>query len=346
MSAFAELSPEEQATRLHRLAVAAVSRWPLDCVRIEPIKVRENAVYAVHTADHRRVVLRVHRLGYHSDEALQSELTWMSALGESGLEVPQAVPSRAGKSFERVAVADVPGPRQVDVFEWIEGRQLGSVEQGLTSDPAWIAQTYGIVGELMARMHNQSCSWEPPASFQRHSWCDEGLTGEAPLWGRFWELDALSWQQRALFQRLRQQIAQELCAYGKGADRFGLIHADLVPENILVDADRLRIIDFDDAGFGWHMFDIATSLYFIRREGFYETARDALVNGYRRHRPLTAEHLRQLPMFLAARGTTYLGWVHTRRGEATARELTPQLIELAVAAAADYLESTEPSRQP
>jgi Ser/Thr protein kinase RdoA (MazF antagonist) len=346
VSTFADLSPEDQAARLHRLAVAAVSRWPLDCVRIEPIKVRENAVYAVHTADQRRVVLRVHRLGYHSDEALHSELTWMSALDESGLEVPRPVLSRAGKPFERVAIADVPGPRQVDVFEWIEGRQLGSVEQGLTSDPAWIAQTYGIVGELMARMHNQSCSWEPPASFQRHSWCDEGLTGEAPLWGRFWELEALSSQQRALFQRLRRQIAQELSAYGKGADRFGLIHADLVPENILVDADRLRIIDFDDAGFGWHLFDIATSLYFIRRESFYETARDALVNGYRRHRPLTNDHLQRLPMFLAARGTTYLGWVHTRKGEATARELTPQLVELAVAAAADYLESTESSRQP
>jgi Ser/Thr protein kinase RdoA (MazF antagonist) len=346
VSTFAQLSPEEQATRLHQLALAAISLWPLECVRVEPIKVRENAVYAVHTADHRRVVLRVHRLGYHSDEALRSELTWMSALGESGLEVPQPVASRAGNSFEWVAVADVPGPRQVDVFEWIEGRQLGSVEQGLASDPAWIAQTYGIVGELMARMHNQSCAWEPPAAFQRHSWCDEGLTGETPLWGRFWELEALSLQQRTLFQRLRTRIAQELTAYGKAPDRFGLIHADLVPENILVDADRLRIIDFDDAGFGWHLFDIATSLYFIRRESFYEVARDALVAGYRRHRPLTTEHLRLLPMFLAARGTTYLGWVHTRRGEATARELTPQLIELAVAAAADYLESTEPSRRP
>jgi Ser/Thr protein kinase RdoA (MazF antagonist) len=343
VSSFAQLSPEEQATRLHRLAVAAVARWPLDYVRIEPIKVRENAVYAVHTTDHRRVVLRVHRLGYHSDEALRSELTWMSALGESGLEVPQPVPSRAGKSFERVTVDDVPGPRQVDVFEWIEGRQLGCVEQGLTSDPAWIAQTYGIVGELMARMHNQSCSWEPPADFQRHSWCDEGLTGETPLWGRFWELEALSAEQRALFQRLRARIAEELSSYGKAPDRFGLIHADLVPENILVDADRLRIIDFDDAGFGWHLFDIATSLYFIRREAFYDTARDALVNGYRHHRPLTNEHLQRLPMFLAARGTTYLGWVHTRKGEATARELTPQLIELAVAAAADYLESAAPA---
>lgn len=159
------------------------------------------------------------------------------------------------------------------------------------------------------------------------------------MWGRFWELEALSPTQRTLFEKLRARVGQELDAYGKTPDRFGLIHADLVPENILVEADRLRIIDFDDAGFGWHLFEIATSLYFIRRESFYEIAREALIAGYRRHRPLPDEHLRLLPLFLAARGTTYLGWVHTRKGEATAQELTPQLIELAVAAADDYFAS-------
>ncbi len=337
MSAFSELPPAEQSARLHRMALTAVSHWPFECTRIEPIKVRENAVYAVHLADGRRVVLRIHRLGYHSDEALRSELAWMKALRASGIEVPQVVPSRSGNAFERIGCEGVPGPRQVDVFEWIDGSQLGSVEQGLSSDRAWIERTYTVVGELAARMHNQSCAWQAPAGFQRHSWCDAGLAGAAPLWGRFWELEALSQQQRCLFERLRLRLKQELIDFGMTPDRFGLIHADLVPENILVDGDRLRIIDFDDAGFGWHLFEIATSLYFIRRESHYEAARDALIAGYRRHRALSEEHLRLLPMFLAARGTTYLGWVHTRKGEATARELTPQLVELAEAAAEDYL---------
>jgi len=343
MSTFAELPPTDQAALLHRVASAAVALWPLEGARLEPIKVRENAVYAVHMAGGRRVVLRVHRKGYHSNSALRSEFAWLQALSAHGIEVPRPVLSRNGNAFELIDYAGVPGPRQVDVFEWIDGHQLGSVDGGLINDPEWIARTYGTVGELAAKMHNQSSDWQPPQSFERHSWCEEGLAGATPLWGRFWELDPLTSQQRALFERLRDRVSQELVAYGKEPDRYGLIHADLVPENILVDDESLRIIDFDDAGFGWHMFEIATSLYFIRREPYYESARDALIAGYRRHRQLTDEHVRLLPMFLAARGTTYLGWVHTRKGEAAAGEMTPQLIELALLAADDYFRAISPS---
>ena len=99
----------------------------------------------------------------------------------------------------------------------------------------------------------------------------------------------------------------------------------------------LQVIDFDDAGYGWHLFEIATSLYFIRRDSIYEQARQAVIEGYRKHRTLSESHAALLPMFLAARGTTYLGWVHTRAGEPAAAEMIPALIEFAAAAAEDYL---------
>ena len=41
---------------------------------------------------------------------------------------------------------------------------------------------------------------------------------------------------------------------------YSVIHADMHPGNIVVDGDRLTVIDFDDAGFGWHQYDIATAL--------------------------------------------------------------------------------------
>lgn len=320
---------------LQRLLDLVEARWPLQCASIQPIKVRENAVYAVHLRDGGKVVLRIHRCGYHSDEALQSERTWMQALEDHGIEVPRHVLSNTGRSFERSHIEGFEGERQVDVFHWIAGQQLGSVEHGVAG--VGVADAYHEVGSLAARLHNQSCAWNAPSGFLRHAWDAEGLVGERPFWGRFWDLAALTDSQRALFVELRRSLWRDLNEFGTGPDRYGLIHADLVPENILVDGDSLQVIDFDDAGYGWHLFEIATSLYFIRRDSMYERARDAVVEGYRQHRTLADDHLALLPMFLAARGTTYLGWVHTRAGEPAAAEMIPALIELATAAAEDYL---------
>jgi len=327
----------DQAALLQRLATILAARWPLEPASIRPIKVRENAVYAVDLEDGRKVVLRVHRCGYHSDAALQSERVWMQALADHGIEVPQHILSTGGASFESLQIEGFEGTRQVDLFHWISGQQLGSVEGGVDTRAGSVDTIYREVGRLAARVHNHSAVWAVPSGFERHAWDAAGLVGENPLWGRFWELEALTTAQRDFFTRLRQRLFRELSEFGTSADRYGLIHADLVPENILVDGPHLQVIDFDDAGFGWHLFELATSLYFIRREAVYTEARDALIDGYRQVRPLSEAHRARLPMFLAARGTTYLGWVHTRRAEPAAQGMAPQLIELAVAAAEDYL---------
>ena len=75
----------------------------------------------------------------------------------------------------------------------------------------------------------------------------------------------------------------------------------------------------------------------MRDEPYYERAEAALIEGYRRHRPMTDEQLAMLPLFFLARSTTYVGWVHTRSETDTARELTPWLLDLACGLADDYL---------
>lgn len=319
------------------LALIALRDWDLEVVNIAPIKVRENAVFRIDLAGGGRAVLRVHRRGYHSDAELDSEFVWMRALEAAGVSVPRVIRSRRDRDFEVVATSTVDSARQVDVFEWISGRQLGSVESGVSGDDASIAEQYHIIGTIAARMHNQTAAWLHPMGFCRHAWDTAGLVGERPFWGRFWELAALTQGQRRLLVRARTKIAVELATYGTHPDRYGLIHADLVPENLLLNGNRIQVIDFDDAGFGWHLFELATSLYFITGDSIYPTARDALIRGYRSERRLSEEALQRLPLFLAARGTTYLGWVHTRQGSETARELTPFLVERACAVAEEYI---------
>jgi Ser/Thr protein kinase RdoA (MazF antagonist) len=322
---------------MQALALTALRGWDLAVADVAPIKVRENAVFRIDLAGGGRAVLRVHRAGYHSDSELDSEFIWMRALEAAGILVPRVIRSRRDRDFEVIELPGKNGTRQIDVFEWIDGRQLGSVEDGVGGDGADIAAQYRTIGAIAARMHNHGREWQCPAAFRRHAWDAEGLVGESPFWGRFWELDGLTPGQKSLLERARGEIARGLAAFGMAADRYGLIHADLVPENVLIDGDRLQVIDFDDAGFGWHLFELATSLYFLTGDGIYPTARDALIQGYRSERELSDETLARLPLFLAARGTTYLGWVHTRQGSDTARDMTPYLVERACAVAEAYL---------
>jgi Ser/Thr protein kinase RdoA (MazF antagonist) len=176
-------------------------------------------------------------------------------------------------------------------------------------------------------------------SVTRHAWDREGLVGEEPIWGHFWELEALTSGQRSLLLDARAAIGEDLTAYGQTSANYGLIHADLVPENVMLDGDAVQFIDFDDAGFGWHMFELVTALYWLGDEPEIEAMQRALFDGYRELRALTERDLATYPLFAAARSLTYVGWVHTRKNTETAAELTPLMIELAEAHCGEYLAS-------
>jgi len=339
MTEFYQLNAQDQARCMADLAQTALKQWDIPAADLQLIKYRENAVFKVVAENGTLYALRIHRAGYHSDAELRSELQWIAALGDSGLHVPSVIPSRDGYPFIVVTIDAVPEPRQVDIFEWVDGKQLGSVEEGIADSTA-ITENFRTIGAQAARLHNQATQWELPPGFTRHAWDANGLAGDNPFWGPFWELEALTAQQRELLLSARDRVHQDLRDYGakpENADRYSMIHADFVVENLLVDGDKVRLIDFDDAGFGWHLFELATALYFEMEQDYYPAAYDALVAGYREHRPLPESQLQQMPLFYLARAFTYLAWVHTRQETETARELTPMLVEKACKLARAYV---------
>lgn len=62
-------------------------------------------------------------------------------------------------------------------------------------------------------------------------------------------------------------------ALGTTADRYGVLHADLTPENVLVQDGRLLVIDFDDFGAGWYLFDLTAALVFFVPHPRYSAVR-------------------------------------------------------------------------
>ena len=337
MTGFNDLPIEDRARRMRALAIEALVAWGVTNCEPKLLKLRENGVFRILMPNGDPAVIRVHRAGYHSDAALNSELQWMRALADGGIVAPIVYPTLAGEDFIVVRTDAVPEPRQVDVLSWVNGETFGSLDGGLDKAIARPAAEFAALGRLAARMHNHVAGWTPPTGFIRHAWDVDGLTGEQPFWGRFWELELLTPAQRELMLKARDVTRQDLIAFGQAPEDYGLIHADLLPDNVLVDGTEMTPIDFDDAGYGWHLFDLATiTMYFIGHERF-EMARDAVVAGYREVRALDDTTLSHMPLFYLLRGFTYLGWIHTRSETDTAREIAPLVIPLVCRLAEDYL---------
>lgn len=302
----------------------ALTLWGLAGAEVRLIATRENHVYRV---DHggQLFALRLHRVGYRSDAELWSELQWMASVAKGGLHVPAPVASTSGE------ILHVVGGVQVDVLTWLIGAPLGCTGEDLvTPDRKGL---FRGLGREMARLHEVSDRWVPPEGFTRCAWDRAGLLGEAPLWGRFWENPTLSDEDQALFREVRRRADEELTRIGEGLD-YGLIHADLVRENVMVDGDRLQLIDFDDSGFGYRLFDLATTLLKNRNEADYPDLRAALIEGYRSVRALD---LAALDLFMLLRATTYVGWIIPRMGEPGAAARNRRFIATARDLAGAYL---------
>jgi len=342
---FAALSQDAQVDSLQQLARVALARWRMETAPLALLKYRENAVFKVtDPASGERFALRVHRAGYRSDAELRSELQWTAALIAAGIEAPAAVPTATGELFVIVGHEAVPQPRQCDLLRWVEGTIIGNVEGDHVASADEVRTSHFQAGRLAARIHNHGEHWPRPPGFTRLSMDFDGLIGSRGYLGPYGACKLLSPGQVAMLDEARDAIRFALENFGKSPDRYGLTHGDFLPENLLRDGDTVRIIDFDDCGFGWHVMDIATSLMFLLGEPQYEDAFTGFVGGYRTARALPDEHLEMLPVFLLARAMTYVGWVGSRPEAAIAQERGPLIVGATLALAEELLRQTQQVR--
>ena len=277
--------------------------WSLGDAPVSLVAARENRVYRVDGPDGPSV-LRLHRQGYRSKEEIHSELQWMEMLAANSMSVPKPVPSQDG-TFVKTIHGIV-----VDMLSWVDGIPLAKTQ--VTAD------NHYELGCLLAKMHNLNDQWELPSGFSRPTW---DLVGDQPLWGRFWDNPHLTQEQRKRFLQFRDTARGAIDTMDQ--PDFGLIHADLVPDNVLIDGDQLQLIDFDDGGYGHRLFDLATITHRSRRKSGNGVMADATVEGYCTIRRLQRN---ALPLFEAMRACSYIGWNISRIEEAGGQERNARFI--------------------
>jgi Ser/Thr protein kinase RdoA (MazF antagonist) len=302
LRSFAHLSHTERVDRLQHMAYAALGAYNLPGAQITPLRIFNNAVFQVDGGHGQRYVLRLHRPGYRSISHTCSELRYLQALRwDTGLVVPEPVYTRQGELVTVISGDGVDTSLHCDVLTWLDGVACGrTTELG----PRAVYK----LGEVLGRLHLHAQHFIPPPDFDLPCWDADGLFTSVsphkpgPVAGLFAPEDT------ALFAKTEAQVRALFHHLGHDAAQFGIIHADFILMNCQFSHGRVQVLDFDDCGFGYFLYDMCPLLGNLQNSAQYATLLRAFLAGYRSVRPLDPEHEAHIDLLIAARHATTILW--------------------------------------
>lgn len=315
MSGDPEASPDDEVCRLAERALRAYD-LPAEA-RLRPLRLFNNAVFEVDSSAG-RFVLRIHRTGWRTFAQVRSELTFLRALAESlrgtAVSVPVPIAARDGELV--VEETDAAGVRRAgSMTTWVDGQPL---RPGSGLGPRG---TY-LLGEALGRIHLAGAAFRPPPDFDVPRWDADGLfTDASPYRSGGPGVDALRELMPAddyavfveVADRTRAAFDDLAAGHYDDPNPAGLVHNDFILGNCHLargrNGWRVAVLDFDDCGQGWYLFDLGAVLGNLADfRTTYGKLRRAFLAGYRsvRHLPTAYEPL--LPLMMAARHASHCLW--------------------------------------
>ena len=304
LSTFSDLTKGAPAP--HWLFRGVCGAWGIEPERAELnlITVSENATFVLLLNGRPEGVVRVSQPGYvGGPEAVASEIAWLAALHEiDGVRLIDPVPTVRGTFVTKIRDLNGVGWMVVST-KFVEGTVLEDLD-----DPS---QYYRTIGDMV---------------------------GASPRWGR-WETADLSDADRHLCERALDAALAVMNTYPRNSHTWGLIHADLRPSNIIrADNGDLTVIDFDDAGYSWYLYDYASSLSFVEHKPYAPQLAKAWLDGYVSVAgPMSSEELHVMSALSMIRRLQMLGWTTNHREDALPEGLAAEQAAGTVQCARNYL---------
>lgn len=287
---------------LQRLAETSQSLWDIPAdTTVQLINVSENTTYLVEAPGHKSI-LRIHRAGYHTRRGIECELAWIDALArDTPIVAPDYFVGRDGQAIQQGEVAGLDAPRFMVMFKFVDGTA--------PSEDGDLTPGFKDLGSIAAQCHSHVLEWTKPRDFKRLTWDVEAVFGPSPTWGHWRDAPGITGENRNVLTRVEDTIRARLASFGQAPDRFNLIHADMRLANLLVDGPQTRLIDFDDCGFGWFLYDFAAAISFIEDDPRIPEMKAAWLEGYRSLRHLSVEEEAELDTFVMLRRMALLAWI-------------------------------------
>lgn len=327
---FADLSTAKQLRRVQQLAHQALALYglPLDS-QISLLNYSENATFMIRSAGRPPRVLRINRPGYHPRSHIASELEWVRALRMDTL-VKTAAPIGGldGEFIQHIWHPGVPEPRNCVLMSFLPGSE---------PDESNRHAAFALLGEVTARLHLHAAKWKPATVVSRHRWDFDAMVGTRPLWGKWQDGLGMTPAKKRHLSRLVTALRPKIQAIGESSSRFGLIHADLRAANILVHQGEVAVIDFDDCGFSWFIYDLAAALSFLETHPDIPEYIDAWLTAYQKVRPLSRAEVDAIDSFILLRRMLLVAWIGSHADTQHAQAMGPEFTEDTCHLAENYL---------
>lgn len=303
-------TPDPHLAHLTRLAARLLTAYDLPEVQISPIRTGNNAVFRVAQRQGAGwvplAVLRLHRPAYRTPAQSRSELHYLASLcRHAPVSVPRPIAARTG---EMVVVVDdevTGGTCHGDLLHWLPGR----VRRPGTGLGLRLAQR---LGAALGHLHRHAEGFAPPPGFDLPRWDADALLSERSPF-RPGPLDSfLTLEEVTLFERLHGRVAALFAVLGESPANVGVIHADFILGNCLFHGHTPQVIDFDDCGWGFYLYDLAPILGNFSDYPHARALTRAFLAGYRSVRLLPEAHERHFPLLIATRHATSALWAAGR----------------------------------
>ena len=281
--AFADLRPED--------IVATLADLGFDCDgRFLALNSYENRVYQIGIEGSRPVVAKFYRPARWSDAAIIEEHEFSIALAEQ--EIPVVAPLAIGgetlihAGHYRLAVCPCHGGRAPDLDNYELLRQLG---------------------RLVARIHleGEIQDFEHRPSIDIDSYGSESID-------YLLNNDFIPDENRDAYESVADLVLDGVeASFERAGDVHDLrLHGDFHPGNVLVDEDRLHIVDLDDCRHGPAVQDLWMFMSGDRDEQTPQL--EALLEGYQSFRHFDARELHLIEALRSLRIMHYAAWLARR----------------------------------
>ena len=259
-------------------------------VRCQLIKGTMRDVYEV-WADQEHAVFCLYRQGERSKSEIEAELEITRHLHKHQFSVPMPIHLQSGDVV--FSLHQPEGVRYGVMITFMSGKPIGR---------KFNSEVGGFVGRFLASAHHALSRLTAPL--------------DRPILDLRTELtaaidavqDATPYRQNDVEHlRLASNTLLQKIPLTPQTSPYGLIHGDIIPSNILIDADGLTLLDFDLCMYGWQLYDVASMLVEIAYWEMGTAVEEAFLRSYQGERPLTELEWVVLPMLQSVRCILSLG---------------------------------------